>query len=212
MSRPIEWYFDVISPFAYLALGEVEELGQGSRPIIYRPILLGALLKHWGHLGPAEIPPKRIHTYRMSIWEAETRGIPFRMPPAHPFNPLRMLRLIAALGSRPDVVRRAMELIWREGRDGGSEETAQMLCRSFDVADADALIESSGAKDMLRRNTEAAIEAGLFGVPTLAVDGELFWGCDAMPMARAFLADPSMLSSGEMGRIGAIGEGVVRSR
>ena len=89
------WYFDVISPFAYLALGEIEELAQRIA-VTYRPILFAALLEHWKHLGPAEIPPKRIHTYRLVLFEAQRRGIPFRFPPSHPFNPLKPLRLLAA--------------------------------------------------------------------------------------------------------------------
>src|SRR5215471_10931436 len=71
------WYFDVISPFSYLALGEIEELALRIR-IAYRPILFAALLERWRHLGPAEIPPKRLHTYRLCVFEAERRGIAFR--------------------------------------------------------------------------------------------------------------------------------------
>ena len=67
------WYFDVISPFSYLALGEIEELAQ-RMTVTYRPILFAALLEHWKHLGPAEIPPKRIHTYRLCVFEAQRRG------------------------------------------------------------------------------------------------------------------------------------------
>ena len=71
------WYFDVISPFSYLALGEVEQLAERMN-VLYRPILFAALLQHWSHLGPAEIPPKRLHTYRLCVFEAARRGIAFR--------------------------------------------------------------------------------------------------------------------------------------
>src|SRR5262245_50584274 len=96
------WYFDVISPFSYLALGEIEALAERIR-IAYKPILFAALLEHWRHLGPAEIPPKRLHTYRLCLFEAERRAIPFRFPPHHPFNPLKPLRLLVALDATPDV-------------------------------------------------------------------------------------------------------------
>ena len=108
------WYFDVISPFAYLALREIEDLTK-SVTIAYRPILFAGLLQHWKHLGPAEIPPKRIHTYRLCVFEAQRRGIPFRFPPAHPFNPLKPLRLLTALDGDPRAVRTVMDCIWREG-------------------------------------------------------------------------------------------------
>jgi 2-hydroxychromene-2-carboxylate isomerase len=60
------WYFDVVLPYAYLALGEIEELGQ-TLPITYRPVLIADLLKHHRHLGHAEIPSKCVHTYRLCI-------------------------------------------------------------------------------------------------------------------------------------------------
>ena len=81
------WYFDLVSPFAYLALGEIEDLA-ARMPLIFKPVLFGAMLSHWGQLGPAEIAPKRVQTYRICVWTARERGIPFRFPPAHPFNPL----------------------------------------------------------------------------------------------------------------------------
>ena len=114
------WYFDVISPFAYLALGEIEELTK-SVAITYRPILFAGLLQHWRHLGPAEIPPKRIHTYRLCVFQAQQRGVQLRFPPTHPFNPLKPLRLLTALKADPRAVRTVMDCIWREGLDLSAE-------------------------------------------------------------------------------------------
>jgi 2-hydroxychromene-2-carboxylate isomerase len=197
------WHFDVISPFAWLALGETEELGR-QMPIIMRPILFAGLLKHWGQLGPAEIGPKRLHTYRLCVFEAERRGVPFRFPPAHPFNPLRALRLLCALDAAPAAIRLVMGRIWRDGRDIADEGVWTELCRDLGVDDSDALIEATGAKERLRLNTEAAIASRVFGVPTLELGGELFWGVDAMPMARAYLANPALFASGEMKRVGEL--------
>ena len=91
------WYFDFISPFAYLQWQELARLPE-SLKISHRPVLFAGLLNHWGHKGPAEIPAKRRHTYRYCRWLAEQRNIPFTLPPAHPFNPLKALRLAVALG------------------------------------------------------------------------------------------------------------------
>jgi 2-hydroxychromene-2-carboxylate isomerase len=60
----ITWYFDTVSPFSYLALPTVEALA-ARRAVALRPVVLGALLVHWGTVGPAEVPPKRLHTYRL---------------------------------------------------------------------------------------------------------------------------------------------------
>ena len=86
------WYFDVISPFAYLQLVRFDRLPE-DLTITYRPILFAGLLGHWGHKGPAEIEAKRLHTYRFSQWRADREGIRLRYPPVHPFNPLKALRL-----------------------------------------------------------------------------------------------------------------------
>ena len=86
------WYFDFISPFAYLQLARFTELPQ-SLDINLKPVLFGSLLKHWGQLGPAEIPPKRRFVYRFFKWSADRLDLPFIMPPSHPYNPLPALRL-----------------------------------------------------------------------------------------------------------------------
>jgi 2-hydroxychromene-2-carboxylate isomerase len=206
------WYFDVISPFSYLALGEIEELAQRIS-ITCRPILFAALLEHWKHLGPAEIPPKRIHTYRLCLFEAQRRGIDFRFPPAHPFNPLKLLRLLAALDAAPGAVRIVMDRIWRDGLDLSLEANWEATCAALglDPAKAAALVEAAETKAKLRANTDAAVASGLFGVPTLQIGEELFWGADALPMARAYLDNPQMFKSGEMLRVATIGASVSRT-
>lgn len=206
------WFFDVISPFSYLALGEIEELAQ-IMTIVYRPVLFAALLAHWKHLGPAEIPPKRIHTYRLCIFEAERRGIRFRFPPSHPFNPLRPLRLLAALDAAPRAVRTVMDRIWRDGLDLSVEENWRATCTALglEVAAASALVEAAETKAKLKANTDAAIAAKLFGVPTLQIGDELFWGVDALPMARAYLDNPDMFKSAEMLRVATISASSTRT-
>jgi 2-hydroxychromene-2-carboxylate isomerase len=206
------WFFDVISPFSYLALGEIEELAR-TITIRYRPVLFAALLSHWKHLGPAEIPPKRLHTYRLCVFEAERRGIRFRFPQSHPFNPLKPLRLIAALDAAPRAVRTVMDCVWRDGLDLSTEESWARACAALglDVAAANALVETAEAKAKLRANTDAAIAAKLFGVPTLQIGEELFWGADALPMARAYLKNPDMFKSGEMLRLATIGASASRA-
>jgi hypothetical protein len=93
-----DWYFDFISPYAYLGLMRLRELPQDLE-IRYRPVLFAGLLNHWEQKGPAEIAPKRSWTYRSCTWWASAHGIPFRFPAAHPFNSLPYLRLAIAAGS-----------------------------------------------------------------------------------------------------------------
>lgn len=205
------WYFDLVSPFAYLALGEIEDLAS-RMPVTLKPVLFGAMLTHWGQLGPAEISPKRVQTYRICVWTARERGIPFRFPPAHPFNPLMLLRVLTTLEGRPDAVRTLFDLIWRDGRDPQSAQTLALARERLGVGDFDALIEGHDAKAKLRIATDAAIASGVFGVPTLGLGDELFWGTDAMALARAYLADPRLFEEKEMRRVEHLPTGAVRPR
>ncbi|MBV9054070.1 MAG: DsbA family protein [Hyphomicrobiales bacterium] len=150
------WYFDLVSPFAYLALGEVEALASDVS-VTFKPVLFGAILSHWGQLGPAEIPPKRVQTYRLCVFTARERGIPFRFPPSHPFNPLTLLRILTALEGRHDAVRTVFDLIWREGRDFGAEKTLDLARQRLGIGNFESIIEARDAKAKLRAETEAAI-------------------------------------------------------
>ncbi|MBV9750645.1 MAG: DsbA family protein [Acetobacteraceae bacterium] len=203
------WYFDLVSPFSYLALPNVERLAR-QRPVLLRPIVLGAVLAHWGQLGPAEIAPKRLHTYRLCQFMAQRAGMTLRFPPRHPFRSLDALRLLAALDASADAVRAAFDFVWAEGRDSSDPAEHAALCERLGIEDFEALIARQDAKARLRAWTDQAIVAGVFGVPTLAVGGELFWGVDAMPLAEAVLDDPGLLERSEMARLAGLPVGVAR--
>ena len=195
--RQADWYFDFISPYAYLALREIERL-PGAQ-IHYRPILFAALLNHWGHKGPAELPTKRTWTYRWCTWYAQQRGIPFRFPSAHPFNSLPYLRLAIAADCRADAVRQIFERLWTTGADASDPRFIDELVRILGVEPS--LPSAQQVKDALRMHTDSAIAKGVFGVPTLLIDGEIFWGADALDFARAYLANPDILRTEEMQRV-----------
>jgi 2-hydroxychromene-2-carboxylate isomerase len=196
--RNAVWYFDFISPFAYIGLHRLKEL-PADLAIEFRPVLFAAMLNHWGQKGPAELPTKRRYSYRWSHWTAINLGLPFKFPAAHPFNPLHHLRLAIACGSKPDAVRKIFDSIWTTGEDASDQRRFSVLCDELHVT-ADALAAPE-VKETLKKNTDAAIQKGVFGVPTIAVDGELFWGADSMVFLRAFLADPAILKNEEMKRL-----------
>jgi 2-hydroxychromene-2-carboxylate isomerase len=204
-----DWYFDFISPYSYLQLMDFKRLPD-SLEIRYRPVLLAGLLKHWGQVGPAEIPAKRRQTYRQCQWRAERAGVPFKFPSIHPFNPLRALRLSIALGTEPAVIGAIFEFIFAEGRDIQVDDDWKELAARLDVEDPDALVSQPEVKNILRENTEAAIARGVFGVPTFAVRDELFWGSDSTGLLLEYLADPKLFASGEMARLDNMPMGVER--
>lgn len=205
--RKVNWYFDFISPYAYFGLLELERLGRDVR-VDYRPVLFAGLLNHWGQRGPAEIPGKRTWTYRWCTWYAARRGIPFKLPQAHPFNPLGYLRLAIAANCEPAAIRRIFERLWTTGGDPADPRVLEDLAASLGIAGerlADAQV-----KESLRTNTDAAIADGVFGVPTLVIDGEAFWGADATDFALAYLQDRSVLDNDEMKRVSALPVGASR--
>ena len=198
LNNPLTWYFDFISPYAYLQLVAHPDLFARDN-VVMKPVLFAGLLEHWGHKGPAEIPGKRVHTFRQVAWLAAERGVALKCPRAHPFNPIHVLRLAIALGATPPVITTIFDFIWAQGRSVGDEWPA--LCERLGVANASALTNDSTVKRTLRENGDEAIAAGVFGVPTFALNGELFWGEDSTPLLRAYLADPSVFATEELRRI-----------
>jgi 2-hydroxychromene-2-carboxylate isomerase len=204
------WYFDFISPFAYLQLPRILALRERI-DIAPKPIVFGAVLKHHGQLGPAEILGKREFTYRFVQWRAERVGVPLRFPPAHPFNPLTALRLCVAAGADWRAVGAIFDHLWREGRSGENAPELTDVGRRLGIDDVAAATREETVKTALRANTEAALARGVFGVPTLDVGGELFWGEDATSMIEDWLTDPVRFSTGEYARIASL-PGVQRAR
>ena len=202
-------YFDIISPFAYLMLEQIERLPKDLN-IEYRPILLAGLLGHFNHKGPAEIPSKRVFSYRKVLLEADKLGVRLRFPPAHPFNPLALLRLTLLVGNDLDRIRTITRRVWTDGVVPETEAELDELGAAVGVADASQTIKRTEVKQQLRQNFQLAIEDGVFGVPTMVVDGQLFWGADSIDMLTAFLADPDLFQRGEMARISDLPVGVMR--
>jgi 2-hydroxychromene-2-carboxylate isomerase len=187
--KRITFYLDFVSPFAYLAFETLPRVLEGlSYSVDYQPVLLGGLVKHFGQLAPAEIPPKRDWTYRHVLWLAQQAGVPLQMPAAHPFNPLPLLRLALALasGGRPNrfICETIFRHVWHGGYDANDAQRMHALRGALGVPDDLA----ADGKQALQRATEAAIHQGVFGVPAFVVDEKLFWGLDALPMLRGYLA------------------------
>ncbi len=195
-----DWYFDFLSPFSYLQLAQFDRLPPDLE-VTYRPVLFAGLLAHWEHKGPAEIPAKRVQTYRWCHWYAARHGISFRMPPAHPFNPLRPLRLAVAQNAEPALIRALFDAIWAEGRDPSQDEEWRALTGRLGIADADEMIARPEVKEALRRGTQEAAERGVFGIPTFVIGDEVFWGLDTTDLVLDYLSDPTMLKTGEYARI-----------
>jgi len=181
--RTLAFYFDPVSPYVWLATRSLHRLEAAGLEVRFVPVLFAGLLKAHGNLGPAEVPAKRAYLFRDVMREAARRGLPFAGPPGHPFNPLTALRMCTALASDQERRRLALSLVaacWERGEDISD---AAVLARLADAAGFEgkellARAATPEVKQALAATTDAAIAAGIFGVPTCALDGELFWGGD----------------------------------
>jgi 2-hydroxychromene-2-carboxylate isomerase len=203
----VSWVFDVISPFAYLSLKQLDRL-EGDADIEYVPVLFAGLLNHHGQIGNAEIESKRRFTYRFALWRARSLGIPMRLPPAHPFNPLAGLRLIIAAGSSRLAVEAVFDAVFLHGRDIADAAVIADIAQHLGIAN----FASAEVKQQLRDNTEWAIARGVFGVPTFVAGTELFWGHDSLDMLLDYLREPARFENEEMKRIDGLPVGMSRRK
>ncbi|MEZ4380183.1 MAG: 2-hydroxychromene-2-carboxylate isomerase [Nannocystaceae bacterium] len=204
---PIDLYFDFISPFAYLAWKRLPALAAAhGRELRPRPVLFAALLNHYGHLGPAEIAPKRAYIFKQVLRRGHERGLRITPPPAHPFNPLLGLRIAGAPQLGGDAQARAIDALfdatWGDG-PGIADPTTVAAVLTRAGLDGPALVAAAGApeaKAKLRVETEAALAAGVFGVPTMIADGELFWGDDSLDDLERFLRGEDPIDADALAR------------
>jgi 2-hydroxychromene-2-carboxylate isomerase len=190
-----------------------------SHRVHYHPVLFGALLKHHGQLGPAELPGKRDWTYRQVMWLAKQQGTVLKMPASHPFNPLALLRLAVATSANGEpnryVVERIFQHVWCDGLE--ATDLARLNALQEHLLSQAALQglakdpQSEEVKRLLQQQTDSAIALGLFGVPSMVVDGQVFWGQDALPMLRAYLDGDTWFQSAEWCDVAKLPVGVRRA-
>jgi 2-hydroxychromene-2-carboxylate isomerase len=209
----LRFWFDPISPYAYLAFERLPQVLEGlSYEVSYRPVLFAGLLKHWGQKGPAEIEPKRAWTFRHVHWLAHQHGIELQTPAQHPFNPLAHLRLLLACapaGGTPN--RRVCEAVLRHIWQGGFDANdASRLARLTEVLSPRIAAEDESVKQALKDSTAQALALGVFGVPTVEVDGRLFWGLDGLDLLAACLRRDPWFDKGAWDAEGAARPGVRR--
>ena len=211
MTKTLIFYYDILSPFAHIAHKRLAEL---PREVVVtpRPVVLGAILAHWGQRGPAEIEPKRLHTYRQATHLASRHGVAMRFPSRHPFNPLAALRLLAGADADLAMVGRAFDFVFGQGRAVDTPEDIDAFAAA--IGAPAELAGDDAAKAKLRAFTDEAIGLGVFGVPTFAAQGptgpELFWGVDSFEMLKDWLADEKLFEREPFAHLETVTVGVVR--
>ena len=203
---PATFYYDIISPFAYLYIKQRNHL-EHKLNITPVPILLGGLFRATDNKGPGEIAAKRPHTYQFCVWQAEKLGIPFRFPDHHPFMTVAAQRLLVEHHADWAMVERAFDYVWVEGKDPNLSWSD--FCTFLDLAADTAKPDSSEVKAQLIANTNQAKADGAFGVPALILNNHCFWGVDTMDWALDYLARPGMFAEASYVYAGNVPNGLI---
>jgi 2-hydroxychromene-2-carboxylate isomerase len=183
--------FDFVSPYAYLGWTQLRRLGLTLEPV---PILFGAVLDAHGTRGPAEVPARRRYLIHDVARLAHRLDAPLVLPPAHPFNPLPALRL-ASLPMRPDHRLALIDALFREAwATGRGLVGIEDIAKGFGLELEQTL--SAEAKERVRNQTDGALRDGVFGVPTMFVDEQMFFGCDSLPHLEHYLQHGDVVAPG----------------
>ena len=186
MSQQVEFFFDYGSPFSYLADTQLAPLAQRTgAPVVYRPMLLGAVLKETSNASPMAVPAKgRYMGVELQRW-ATRYGVPFAANRFFPINTMKLMRGAVAAqqaGCFAEYHRAIYPAFWVESANLGEQEVIRSVLAKAGL-DADlilARIEEPEVKEQLRLNTEDAVRRGVFGAPTFFVGEEMFWGNDRL--------------------------------
>lgn len=188
MSKVLDFYFDLASPYAYLASTQVDDVcARNGATARWRPFLLGGVFKATGNEMPARIPAKAAYMQRdLQAWSA-FYGVPFAFPAHFPINSVKPMRVCLAAeeqGKLRELAEAMYRAYWAEGNP--IDDPAVIAEVAADVGlDGEKLlarIEDQDIKNRLKENTEEAVRLGAFGAPFFHLDGQIFWGNDRLPL------------------------------
>ena len=186
--KSVEFYFDLGSPYSYLAYYRLLQMAERQEiQIVYKPILLGGVFKATGNRSPIEIPVKGAYSILdMQRW-AEYYQIPMQMNPHFPMNTLTLMRILTGvqllhLEKFEQVLKLLFDAMFGTPQNLNELTVlAEVLKPSgFSVEDIMSMVQSDVVKQKLITETEQAILRGIFGAPTFFVGDEMYWGQDRL--------------------------------
>jgi len=197
MPTPLQFHFEFSSPYAYLASEQIEPLAaRYGRIVEYMPVLLGAVFKVSGGAPLTDLyGPKA--GYAMKDFERSARfaGVPYRQPSRFPVASLTATRAGVWLQQhRPEQAAPFIHAVYRaffvDDRNISEAAVVSDIAHAIgiDATQLAAGVQLPEVKDRLKAQVDAAIAAGIFGAPTIIVDGEMFWGNDRLPQIERWLA------------------------
>lgn len=194
--RTVEFFYDIGSPYSYLAATQMDALSARTQATIHwRPFLLGGVFKSSGNEAPARVANKAMWMLGDLQQWASLYGVPFRMASRFPLNTLLTQRALVAadrvLGhaAQRQLAKALYKAYWVEDRDVSAREVILGIAAEqlLDKDALDAAIDAPETKDGLRRVTEESVQRGAFGAPAFFVGEALFWGNDRLVLLEAML-------------------------
>lgn len=195
MVKPVDFFFDFSSPYAYLAAMRIEALVRRyDRELAWRPMLLGVVFKAVGGAPLTEYGFKGPYSVRDFARSARYAGLRYRMPEPFPIATQNAARLVLAVTRdlpehAGDLVRAIFPAFFVDNRNINDPAVLGDICDGLGLDTARLLkaIEEPAIKDALRANCEEALRRGVFGAPFMFVDDEPFWGNDRLPQLEHWL-------------------------
>ena len=189
MIKPIEFYFDFISPYSFLAHKQLRKIeNEEGIKVIYKPILLGGLHNLHGIKAPAFIPAKAKHMVRDCKLIAEKNNIRFKFNAYFPIRTLNLMR--GAFVAEEDNVKKyyidnIFNTIWQDGLNMNDTIVIQKILQNLNINPKTFSLRTTSSliKDLLRNKTNEAYKKGVFGAPTFVVNNKIFWGQDRIEFA-----------------------------
>ena len=190
----LDFYFDFGSPTAFLANSRLRQLQQEyDVKIYYKPVLLGGIFKATGNSSPVMVAAKGEYMLKHDLPRyAQKYSVALKFNPHFPINTLQLMRAATGLLDKSNFdsfINTIFKAIWIDGLNMGDEMVLQKVLsdNNFNSHDIFKLASTDSVKEILIENTDSAVKRGLFGVPTIFINGEMFFGQDRLDFVEEIL-------------------------
>ena len=188
MTKSIDFYFDIISPYSYIAHKKIEKVTTEKNIVFnYKPILLGGLHKL------AEITPPAFNQFKMKNMKndcelvSNKNHIPFKWNEKFPINSISIMRCYLFINKekRKDYLDKFFNAYWRDNVDLSIQENLTEILNTLEIDKASFLdgISNEIIKEKLKELTSEAFNKEIFGAPTFVCNDKIFWGQDRLEYA-----------------------------
>jgi 2-hydroxychromene-2-carboxylate isomerase len=193
MKKRVEFYYDLGSPYSYLASTQIERIcNKYGADLDWKPFLLGGVYKEAGNRAPLEVPNKKAYMVKDLVEWANHYRVKLNFPDLFPLNSVKPMRGALVAKEREKIgeyTHKLFELYWIHGKDLSHDEVLKSAIKELGI-DANWFLERIGEqdiKDKLREETDSAVIRGAFGAPTIYIGDKMFWGNDRLIFVEEYL-------------------------